>query len=33
MFPNAQLKEWRAIVHSVRANYNEDVGRVSEILF
>jgi TonB-linked SusC/RagA family outer membrane protein len=27
---NSQLKEWRAIFHSVRANYNEDVGRVIE---
>jgi TonB-linked SusC/RagA family outer membrane protein len=27
---NSYLKEWRAIFHSVRANYNEDVGRVIE---
>jgi len=27
---NAQLKQWRSIVKSVRANYNDDVGRVSE---
>ncbi|HEX2976503.1 MAG TPA: SusC/RagA family TonB-linked outer membrane protein, partial [Bacteroidales bacterium] len=27
---NSQLKEWRSIVHSVRANYNEDAGRVIE---
>ncbi len=27
---NSQLKQWRSIVNSIRANYNNDVGRVSE---
>jgi TonB-linked SusC/RagA family outer membrane protein len=27
---NAQLKEWRSIVNSIRSNYNDDVGRVKE---
>ena len=30
---NSQLKEWRSIVKSVRANYNDDVGRVVESSF
>jgi TonB-linked SusC/RagA family outer membrane protein len=30
---NSQLKEWRAIVNSVRANYNNDPGRVVESSF